>query len=81
MRQDYHDQIIDNKNRGATDGRYLLSWSAGTTVGEKKEHQLSVVDIENPRTLLSNDDVASNASLSYLRERAEKYYGDEISSP
>ncbi|MFC1695407.1 sulfatase-like hydrolase/transferase [Pseudomonadota bacterium] len=79
IKNEYHDQIISNKQVGVTDGRFILSGDLKKIRENNAQPNLAAVKITVPNELVSVADLETNTELSYLRERLVHFYADEFS--
>lgn len=74
----FHDQIISDKQRGLTDGRYIIASTGHGSDALPSSQQLQVLDLSTPRLHVAEEQLEDNARLAHLRRKFLAYYKDEL---
>lgn len=77
VKRDYHDHIINNKQFGVTDGRFLVANSIDLTTVGRNQSELVAIDIQAQNGL---DEAARSEDdrVAELKKALLSYYGDEL---
>ncbi|MFC1695059.1 sulfatase-like hydrolase/transferase [Pseudomonadota bacterium] len=77
VKREYHDHIINNKQKGVTDGQYIVANDIRSPTYDKNHLEFVAIDIANPNNEPSTDKVWSE-ELNQLKDRLLGYYHDEL---
>ena len=78
VKEAYHERIIDRKQKGVTDGRYILSNRPGSFNVADGQAEILALEIEDPTRSISSAEIESDSELNHLRDRLQEYYGEEL---
>jgi hypothetical protein len=78
IREAYHNKIIGKKQKGVTDGQFILSNDPKPRGDGDQRPKFIALDINDPQKVITSIDFDANPDLSYLRDELERYYGKEL---
>lgn len=74
----FHDQIVSDKQRGATDGRYIVVSTGQGSDALPPSQLLQVLDLSNPQRPVAKELLEDDPHLAHLRSRFLTYYEGEL---